>query len=73
MVGCSNEGRGVQGNEQAGLELPISLPRPEIEGTVLSKVDGRAAGVHASCPRPGFISVKEKPGRGGAVSAFTIT
>lgn len=76
---CSNEGRGTPppGNGTgpsggASLALPVSRPRPEIEGTVLSKVDG-VPPAYTTLPYPGFQSVKEKPGRGGELSTFTIT
>jgi len=72
---CSNEGRGVapeQDPSGGGLQLPVSQPRPEIDGTVMSKVAG-VPPAYTSLPYPGFESVKEKPGRGGEMSTFTIT
>lgn len=76
LSGCSNEGRGVQPTDGGGgggeLELPISLDRPEIEGTVLSKVEG-VPPAYTKLPLPGFKSVKAKPGSGGEISTFTIT
>lgn len=73
---CSNEGRGAPGgptgSKGSDTALPVSRPRPEIEGTVLSKVEG-VPPAYTKLPYPGYESVKEKPGRGGDISTFTIT
>jgi len=73
LVGCSNEGRGVQDTGTGGdLQLPVSLPRPEIEGTTLSTVTG-VPPAYSKLPLPGFTSVPQAPGKGGDVTSFTIT
>lgn len=73
-VGCSNEGRGVQPEGEGGedLQLPVSLERPALEGTTLSKVPD-VPPAYSRLPMPGVKSVAEKPGKGGEVSTFTIT
>lgn len=73
LVGCSNEGRGVEApTGTSDLQLPISLPRPEIEGTTLSTVDG-VPPAYSKLPIPGFTSVETAPGKGGEIRTFTIT
>lgn len=72
LGGCSNEGRGAQAGTEAGLELPVSLPRPDIEGTRLSAVEG-VPPAYTKLPVPGFTSVEGVPGSGGVVKTFTIT
>jgi len=73
---CSNEGRGAptMGTEEGsgGLQLPMSKPRPEIDGTVLSDIEG-VPPAYTTLPYPGFESVPEAPGSGAELSTFTIT
>lgn len=73
LAGCSNAGRGVQDTGSGtDLKLPISMPRPAIEGTTLSKVPG-VPPAYSKLPLPGFASVPTPPGKGGVVTSFTIT
>jgi len=71
---CSNAGRGNQNTPPPNgqLELPITLERPKIDGTTLSKVEG-VPPAYASLPTPGFQSVDKAPGLGDEVTAFSIT
>lgn len=73
---CSNEGRGAPGmgteGETGGLSLPNSKPLPEIEGTVLSDIEG-VPPAYTKLPYPGPQTVAEAPGKGGELSTFSIT
>lgn len=77
LVGCSNEGRGVQPAPTAsgtagGLELPNSRPLPQLDGALLSQVEG-VAPAYTKLPHPGEPTVSSPPGRGGEIGALTIT
>lgn len=73
---CSNEGRGAPQmgteGETGALSLPNSKPLPEIEGTVLSDIEGIPP-AYTKLPYPGIQTVPEAPGKGGELSTFTIT
>lgn len=72
---CSNEGRGAQlgGEGESGeLSMPNSKPLPEIEGTILSDIEG-VPPAYTKLPYPGIQTVPEAPGHGGEMSSFTIT
>lgn len=77
LASCSNEGRGTQappegdGGDGAS-DLPTSVQFPEIEGVVLSDVEG-VPPAYTALPYPGEATVPEKPGRGGEMETFTIT
>lgn len=76
VAGCSNEGRGAGPAPTAsgggGLQLPTSKPYPQLEGAVLSQVEG-VAPAYTKMPPPGQPTVTEPPGKGGEISALTIT
>lgn len=74
VVGCSNEGRGVQPGPAAsgGLQLPNSKPLPALEGAIFSKVEG-VAPAFTKMPPPGQPTVASPPGKGSEITALTIT
>lgn len=74
LAGCSNEGRGAGPAPTAseGLQLPNSRPFPQLEGAILSQVEG-VAPAYTKMPPPGQPTVTQPPGRGGEISALTIT
>lgn len=82
LAACSNDGRGVPPGEDpvpsggpggaGALQLPTTVPLPEIEGVNLSSVPG-VPPAFTSLPHPGTTSVPDKPGRGGEMDTFTIT
>ena len=76
VAGCSNEGRGAgpapTASGEAPLGLPNSKPFPQLEGAILSQVEG-VAPAYTKMPPPGKPTVTEAPGKGGEISALTIT
>ncbi len=73
LVGCSNEGRGGPTSSAGGdLQMPNSKPFPQLDGTVLSTVEG-VPPAYTKLPYPGVQTVPQKPGKGGELSSLTIT
>ena len=73
LAGCSNEGRGGPvSTDGADLLLPNSKPYPQLDGMILSQVEG-VPPAYTTLPSPGVQTVTDKPGKGGDISSLTIT
>src|SRR5690606_20417960 len=74
LAACSGEspGAGVAIDNATGLELPNHTPPPEVEGAIISDVEGVPPG-YEKLPAELIRTVEAPPGDGSVVTEFKIT
>ena len=75
LAACSGgdaPGSGVAIDNAAGLELPNHTPPPEVEGAIISDVDGVPPG-YPKTPDELLRTVDSPPGDGGPITEFKIS
>ena len=74
VAACSGDapGSGVAIDNATGLELPDHTPPPEVEGAIISDVEGVPPG-YETFPSELIRTVDSPPGDGGPITEFKIT
>jgi putative aldouronate transport system substrate-binding protein len=74
LAACSGDapGSGVAIDNASGLELPNHTPPPEVEGAIISDVDGVPPG-YPRTPAELITTVETPPGDGGPITEFKIS
>lgn len=74
LAACSGEapGTGAAIDNAAGIELPNHSPPPELEGAIISDVDGVPPG-YEKLPSDLIKTVEGPPGNGGPITEFKIS